>query len=111
MFIKQQQEANDLAKLMEANMPNAQGWAQVKARVKELQDELQHMAEENRELKKEAQSAAASMSTTKTAPTAARRGRREFGATRARVAGPKRPKRRPVRRGSSDKKTAGDDDA
>ena len=89
MFIKQQQESNDLARVLEKEgLPSLAGWESVRNRVRELEAELTDMAAANRDLKLAAQNQQDNARpVAKAARSNRRRNRREFAGTRTAAAG------------------------
>ena len=83
MFVKQQQEQDDLSRLMGDKLPSTEEWVRVKNKVAELQSELRDMADANRDLKQRAQASGDAPKPQRAAPKRKGRARREFQATRA----------------------------
>jgi len=90
MFVKQQQEQDDLSRLMGDQLPSPEEWVRVKNKVAELQSELRDMADTNRDLKQRAQATGEPPKPQRAVPKRKPRARREFQATRV---GPNRSRR------------------
>ena len=99
MFMKRQEEAGDMANIMSKPLPpNPTGWVRVQNRMATLEQELQSMAEANRQLKQQAQAASvtSTASPVRRAKPRGRKqgGRHEFQQQRTRRSGKTRSARR-----------------